>query len=73
MSGVESKLRTLRLQKGISQDTLALELGYVRQKRGTAVSQAENGNRVQPGFRKKLAQFFGVTEDYLFDEEGYVK
>lgn len=59
-------IQKLRELKGISQTELARQLGVVR----STICQYEKGNR-QPDTETllKLADFFGVTVDYLLGRE----
>ena len=59
-------LKALREQKGITQTALANHLGVVR----STVCQYEKGNR-EPDSEtlKKIAEFFGVSTDYLLGVE----
>lgn len=56
------RLKELREEKGLTQEELALMLGLKRQ----SISNYENGGR-QPDYNTliKIADFFGVTVDYL--------
>lgn len=60
------KIQTLRKEKGLSQDQLALELGVSRQ----SVSKWELGDSM-PDIAKilQLADYFQVSTDYLLREE----
>ena len=62
----ERKLQSLRLRRGISQSQLARHIGVSRE----AVSCYEKG-KYKPSFRRiiNLANFFGVSTDYLLGEE----
>ena len=58
------KIKSLRLQKGVTQETLASELGVTAQ----AVSKWENGTTL-PDIQllPPLSVFFGVSIDELFE------
>lgn len=56
------RIGQLRVEKNISQADLAKFMGVKRE----AISQWENGSRgIKAGDVARLAQFFGVTSDYL--------
>lgn len=59
------KLKDLRLKKGLLQKDVAYAVGISI----VMISQYESGNK-KPGREttKKLADFFGVTVDYLIDD-----
>lgn len=62
MSGFGARLRRLRQERGLSQKELGDALGV----RNTTVSQWESEiNEPSREMVAKLAQFFGVTTDYL--------
>ncbi len=63
---LNEKIYNLRKQKGMSQETLAEELGVSRQ----AVSKWETGDAVpEIGKLLALAKTFGVTTDWLLSDE----
>ena len=68
MATFDTRLKKLRQEKGILQDTLAEEIGVTK---GT-VSVWERGIR-KPDFDtlEKLASYFGVTLPYLLGESEY--
>lgn len=59
-------LRKLRKTKGLSLDKLGIELGVT----GSAISSWELGNK-EPNFdmAKKIASYFMVSTDYLFNHQ----
>ena len=60
------RLKELREQRGISQTELANFLGVVR----STICQYEKGNRMpDSNILGKLADYFGVTVDYLLGRE----
>lgn len=62
------RLKELREEKGLTQEELALMLGLKRQ----SISNYENGGR-QPDYNTliKIADFFGVTVDYLIGHSDF--
>ncbi len=62
----KEKLRELRLEKGLSQGKLALQLNVSKQN----ISDWENG-KSETSFELlvKIADFFEVTTDYLLGRE----
>ncbi|MDE6060266.1 MAG: helix-turn-helix domain-containing protein [Clostridia bacterium] len=58
----EQRLKELRLEKSLSQATLAKELGVSQR----SISSWETGFR-QPDFAtlEKIAKYFNITTDYL--------
>lgn len=60
------RLKTLRLEKGLSQEELALKLGLSK----ANVSKYESGN-IEPNFTtlKSIASIFNVSIDYLLGNE----
>lgn len=59
---MKNRIRELRLEKGLSQE----ELGKVLNVSGRTIGHYENGSREPtPEALNKLADFFGVTIDYL--------
>ncbi len=63
MENLAKRLRELREEKGITQETLALELGL----RGkSSIANYESGLR-NPDYDTliKITKYFGVTTDYL--------
>lgn len=69
---ISNLLKTLRVEKGLSQARLAKVLGITQD----SISLWENGKRFpDTQYITKLADFFGVSTDYLLgrsDELGYV-
>ncbi len=62
--GIGTQIRLLRKEKGISQDTLAQQLGVTYQ----AVSKWENGSTMPDiTMLPVIARYFGVSVDYLLD------
>ena len=63
----KDKLKELRRQKGVTQEQLAKIIGVER----SAVGQYEGKRAVIPSdpVKMKIAEFFGVTVDYLLQEE----
>lgn len=57
-----SQLQKLRKENGITQETLAVHLGVSPQ----AVSKWENGSYPDGDLLPKIADFFGVSIDYLY-------
>ncbi len=62
------RIRELRIDKGLSQVELAAELGFRKQK----ISDWENG-KLEANFDMlvKIADYFGVSIDYLLGREDY--
>ncbi|ADQ06108.1 transcriptional regulator, XRE family [Caldicellulosiruptor hydrothermalis 108] len=59
---MKNRIRELRLERGLSQE----ELGKVLNVSGRTIGHYENGSREPtPEALNKLADFFGVTIDYL--------
>ncbi|WAM36578.1 helix-turn-helix domain-containing protein [Caldicellulosiruptor acetigenus] len=59
---MRNRIRELRLERGLSQE----ELGKVLNVSGRTIGHYENGSREpSPEALNKLADFFGVTIDYL--------
>ncbi|WFR56087.1 helix-turn-helix transcriptional regulator [Anaerocolumna sp. AGMB13025] len=66
---IGKKIRALRLQKNIAQIDLAGILGVSK---STMSNYERNYSTPDPDLMVKLADFFGVSIDYLFDyEEGH--
>lgn len=62
-----SKVRTLRLRKGIGQNELAEVLGY---KSFTTIQKWESGESMPPFAKmKQMAEYFGVTIEFLTEIE----
>ncbi len=61
-----NRLKSLRLEQGITQDELAQKLNINR----NAISRYENGKR-QPDYEtlKNIADYFSVSIDYLLERE----
>lgn len=60
------KLKELRIEKGLTQEQLAKELGYNQ----SMISFWEKGiNEPTETAIRKTAQFFGVSSDYLLGLE----
>ena len=57
-----AQLQKLRKEYGVTQDTLAAHLGVSPQ----AVSKWENGSYPDGDLLPKIADFFGVSIDYLY-------
>ena len=57
-----AQLQKLRKEHGVTQDTLAAHLGVSPQ----AVSKWENGSYPDGDLLPKIADFFGVSIDYLY-------
>ena len=62
------KLRELRRRHGITQDQLAQAIGVVR----SSIGKYEGKSQVIPSdeIKKRIADYFGVTLDYLLDYHG---
>ncbi len=60
-----SQLQSLRKQHGVTQEQLALHLGVSPQ----AVSKWENGSYPDGDLLPKIADFFGVSIDFLYGRE----
>ncbi len=61
-----NKLKYLRIEKGMTQFELA-KLSNISQ---TDICRIENGDiRPYPGWRQRLAQGLGVSENEIFPEE----
>lgn len=60
-----TQLQQLRKEKGIKQETLAQYLGVSAQ----AVSKWENGSYPEGDLLPKIADYFGVSIDYLYGRE----
>lgn len=56
---------------GKTQMELAEELGIVSAV--SSISGAECGEYVKPGLRRKLSIFYGLSEDDLFDSDGFAR
>lgn len=60
---IGEKIKKLRTEKGLSQREFASRLGYTDH---TTLARAENGKVDLPTSKvKQIADFFGVTPDYL--------
>ncbi|ACX51197.1 transcriptional regulator, XRE family [Ammonifex degensii KC4] len=65
-----TRLKLLRLRRGLTCAEVARKLGYQR----TYLSAIENGSvRAGEALRKTLAHFFACGEHELFDESGYAR
>ena len=56
-----SRLRLLRLERGLTLSEVAAETGVS----DTTISNAERSGAISAGNRKALADFYGVTVAYL--------
>lgn len=64
---VGEKIRTLRKQKGWTQDELAKKMGY---KGKASISRIEKGETdINQSTLSKFAELFGVQETYFFEFE----
>lgn len=61
------KIKKLRMDKGLSQESLANALGYTNK---STITRIENGtNKISYEMMKKFADFFDVSISYLYDDE----
>ena len=60
-----TQLQQLRKEKGIKQETRATYLGVSPQ----AVSKWENGSYPEGDLLPKIADYFGVSIDYLYGDD----
>lgn len=62
MKDLGEKIKSLRLERGLTQTTLARELGVSK---GIISIWENNINEPKATYIKRLALFFGVSADYL--------
>ena len=62
---IGDKIKELRIEKGITQEELAIKLNISTQ----AVSKWENGGYPDLDLVPEIANYFNVTTDFLFDRE----
>lgn len=65
MLKVANRIKNLRIQKGLSQDELALKMGY---RTRSSINKIEKGLNIVPLKKlEKLAKILGTTTDYLIN------